>query len=103
MTELSKFERETIIVYNEGDPTASVFTHNRALKNKLAKLAVETNECEKDWENAEAVDYIIPKSWVKIVKPRVLSEEQKQAAAERIKRALWNDSNDESEVEECEM
>lgn len=100
MAELTKFERETIIVYNEGDDRATVFTYNRALKNKLAKLAEENPDCVKDWESADAVDYIIPKSWVKITKPRVLSDEQKQAAAERIRRALGYDSADEGGVEE---
>ena len=28
--DLTAYEKETIINYNEGEPTASVYTHNRA-------------------------------------------------------------------------
>ena len=40
--ELTAYERETIINYNEGEPTASVYTHNRALRRTLDKLAQES-------------------------------------------------------------
>ena len=42
--ELSFYERETIINYNEGEPTASVYTHNKALRRTLDKLAQERPE-----------------------------------------------------------
>lgn len=94
--ELSLYERETIINYNEGEPTASVYTHNRALRRTLDKLAQERPEdCRVDKESHEgaAADYIIPKAWVKIRPPRIASEAQKaasRAAAERAKLARTN-------------
>ena len=36
---LSKLERETIILYNEAEPTANNYTHNRRLINKLRRMA----------------------------------------------------------------
>ena len=39
---LSKHERETIINFNEAEPTASVYTHNKALRRKLDKPASTT-------------------------------------------------------------
>ena len=38
---LSLYEQETIINYNEADSTASVYTHNKTLIRKLDKLAQE--------------------------------------------------------------
>lgn len=93
---LSLFERETIINYNEGEPTASVYTHNRALRRTLDKLAQERPEdCRVDKESHEgaAADYIIPKAWVKIRPPRIASEAQKaasRAAAAKSKLARAN-------------
>ena len=87
---LTLYERETIINYNEGDKTAGVYTHNRALRRKLEKLATERpEECrlEKVSREGDAVDYIVPKSWVHIRPPRVTSEAQRVAAAERMKAA----------------
>ena len=36
---LSKYERETIICYNEEETTASVYTHNKKLIQKLKRLS----------------------------------------------------------------
>ena len=94
--ELSLYERETIINYNEGEPTASVYTHNRALRRTLDKLAQERPEdCRVDrvGHEGDATDYIIPKAWVKIRPPRIASEAQKaasRAAAEKAKLARTN-------------
>lgn len=80
---LSLYEQETIINYNEAETTASVCTHNRALIRKLDKLAQERpGDChrEKTSHDGKAVDFIIPKSWVKVSPPRVASEAQKAAS-----------------------
>lgn len=36
---LTKYERETIILFNEAEPTANIYTYNTALKNRLAKFS----------------------------------------------------------------
>ena len=38
---LTKYERETIILFNEAEPTATIYTYNTALKNRLAKYSRE--------------------------------------------------------------
>lgn len=38
---LSKIERETILLFNEGEELVEVYTHNRSLKAKLRALAKE--------------------------------------------------------------
>lgn len=80
MPHLTKYEQETIINFNEKEGTASVYTYNPTLQQKLERLAQERpQECVLD----EARDYsgalvcAIPKRWIKITPPRILSEAQK--------------------------
>ena len=94
--ELALYERETIINFNEAESTASIYTHNKALRRTLDKLAQERPEdCRIDRvsHDGAATDYSVPKSWVKIRPPRIASEAQKaasRAAAERAKLARTN-------------
>lgn len=90
MSNLTRYEQETMINFNEEEATASVFTHNRALRRKLEQLAQERpEECRpfrvSRW--GEAVEYIIPKKWVKITPTRILTEEQRAAKAETARKA----------------
>lgn len=94
--ELALYERETIINFNEAESTASIYTHNKALRRTLDKLAQERPEdCRIDRvsHDGAATDYSVPKSWVKIRPPRIASEAQKaasRAAAEKAKLARKN-------------
>ena len=81
--ELTNYERETIINFNEAEATAVVYTHNKALLRKLEQLAKERpDECRLEklsrWHEgkAQAADYIVPKSWIKIKPPRIASAAQ---------------------------
>lgn len=85
---LTKYERETIILYNEEEMTASVCTHNERLKNKLADFASKSDECCLTKEGDGYVEYTIPKSWIKINMPRQYSDEQRQKMAERARNNL---------------
>ena len=88
--ELSLYERETIITYNEAESEASVYTHNKALRRTLDKLAQERPEdCRVDrvGHGGAAADYTIPKAWVKIRPPRVASEAQKAASRRAAEKA----------------
>ena len=90
MSELTGYERETIISYNEAEKTANVHTHNKTLRRKLEKLVADRpEECrlEKVSRFYEAVDYTVPKVWVRIYPPRQISEEQRVAMAEKLKMA----------------
>lgn len=87
---LSLYEQETIINFNEEEKTANVYTHNRALRRKLELLAEQRpTECRmtKTSHDGQAVDFTIPKSWLKISPPRVASEAQKAASRESLKNA----------------
>ena len=85
----SRLEQETIFLFNEEEKTASVYTFNKSLQRKLQVLAKERpEECYLEQpQNAldGAVEYIIPKKWIKIRASRILSEEQKAELSERAK------------------
>ena len=84
----SRLEQETIINFNEAEPTASVYTYNGALRRKLERLAQERPADVKLLRSMPggAVEYIIPKKWVKVNASRILTEEQRATMAERLKR-----------------
>ena len=85
----SRIEQETILLFNEEEKTASVYTFNKSLQRKLASLAKERpEECYLDKPQNTldgAVEYIIPKKWIKIRASRILSDEQRAALSERAK------------------
>lgn len=87
---LTKYERETIINFNEGEDTMSVYTHNRALRRRMEQLVRERpKECKlyKVMHWGEAAEFYCPKSWLRINPPRnaaPLTEEQKQKRREQL-------------------
>ena len=86
MAVLSREERETIILYTEADDRAEVYTNNKKMINRLAKLYAERpDEVEKIREaDTGAVTYTVPRDWIRVVPKRRVSEEYRAAAAERL-------------------
>ena len=86
MVNLSNYERETIINFNEAEPTANVYTCNRRLQNKLNKLIGVNPDISELRKDDEAVTYRVPKNWIKVSPPRQVNytDEQKAAMAERL-------------------
>lgn len=82
-------ERETIITFNEKDPTASVYTMNRALIRKLDGLtATRANEARRVKTYPDgAQEYEVPKKWVKVNASRILSDAQREAALKNAEAA----------------
>ena len=79
---LSKYEQETIILYNQAEPTASVYTHDPKQLEKLARLSEKyPQQIQPDGLNR----YIVPKGCVLVREP--YSEERRAAAKERAKMA----------------
>lgn len=86
---LNNFEKETSILYTEAESTAEICTYNKALASRLEKLAVEyPDECVEcnRFGRDDLCKYIVPKKWIKVSPPKKMSEEQRQAAAERLKK-----------------
>lgn len=85
--QLSKYEQETIINYNEGEDTASVYTHDKKLREKLAALALKYPDkitLERAFPNG-AAEYAVPKRCVSIREP--YSDARRNAASARAKLA----------------
>lgn len=91
---LNNYERETIINYNEGEKTASVYTHNKALRRRLDQIRKTRPEevliVRQDDDHSE---YIVPKKWIKVSPPRQTSDEAKERARQRMN-DYWQSTKD---------
>ena len=85
--ERSKLERETIILFNEAEPDAEVYTHNGKLQKRILELC-ESRPDEASvlrGGSADGMTFRVPKRWVKIMPPRVPSQAQMEVI-ERMNR-----------------
>jgi len=84
---LSPEERETIILYNEAEDTASVYTHDPKLMEKLKRLHKKHPDkvYPERKERPGAVSYLVPKRCVGVREP--YSDERRRADSERAKKA----------------
>lgn len=83
MTKLTDYEKETVINYNEEEKEASVYTYNKKLKQKLARLAKKYPQqvrLDRDYGYG-AVSYLVPRNCIIVREP--YSEEHRMAARER--------------------
>lgn len=86
---LTPYERETIILYNQGEKEANVYTHDPKLIRRLQKFAEKYPDevrLEKEHKNGSC-SYIVPKDCVLVREP--YSKERREAARQR---ALQNGS-----------
>lgn len=84
MRKLSKYEKETIINWNEAENLASVYTFNASLKRRLADFSRKYPLlCRLDRSTPEgSVTYVLDKSRLSIRLVPPYSEERKAAARE---------------------
>lgn len=67
---------ETIIIFNEGDKAASIYTHSPKWQKHIEEQGV------KPWrKQGKARDYEIPKAWLRLPRP----PSEKRAAATRAR------------------
>lgn len=78
-------ELETIFNYNQAESTADIYTCDKALMRKLDSFCTVNPECKLLEQDDCSKTYIIPKKWIKIKLPRILSDEEKVKMAERAK------------------
>ena len=85
---LTKVEQETIVLFNEAEATASVYTHNAALQRILLELCQShPAQASRTEDNGNGgLTFEIPKKWVKIAPPRALSEAQKKVLEDMNRR-----------------
>lgn len=87
MAKLTKYEKETIILFNEGEDTASIYTFNAGLKKRLAlfaKMYPDLCRQEKTYEQG-GVSYVLDKSRLSIRLQPPMSEERRRKASENAK------------------
>ena len=92
MAKLTKYEKETIVLFNEGEDTASIFTYNAGLRRRLenfSKKYPDLCRLEKSCEQG-GVSYVLEKSRLSIRLQPPMSEERRQKASEYAKQNGFN-------------
>ena len=87
MAKLTKYEKETIILFNEGEDTASIYTFNAGLKKRLAMFAKKYPDlCRQEKAHEQGgVSYVLDKSRLSIRLQPPMSEERRRKASETAK------------------
>ena len=72
MARLTKIEKETIVLFNEGEDKANIYTHNAGLKKRLAAFAKKYPDlCRLEKSNVQGgVSYELAKSRLSILTVR---------------------------------
>jgi hypothetical protein len=85
---LTKYEKETILNFNEGEPTASVYTFNPTLKKRLAAFSEAYPDlCRKEsTPDEDGVSYVIDKSRLSIRLIAPYSKERLAAARDNARK-----------------
>ena len=94
MSNISNYERETIINYNNEDATATVYTYHKALQNKLNKLVGTNPNISIVRQDDESVTYVVPKKWIKVQPPRQINYTDEQRAEMAARLASYREKKD---------
>lgn len=82
---LSRYEQETIVSYNAGEKTATIYTRDKAVMRKLDTLVADFPTTYKLMKQDElSKTYSLPKSYVSYRKPRAVSMEQRERARQMM-------------------
>lgn len=92
MTKRTKYEKETIILFNEGEDTASIYTFNAGLRKRLAAFSEKYPAlCRMEQSHEQGgVSYVLDKSQLSIRFLPPYSEERKKKASEYAKQNGFN-------------
>jgi len=77
-----KHERETVIVFNEEESTASIWTASEMVYRRLKKVGYVPAQ-----DNERSASFEVPRADVKLPRPRrkrILSAEQRREAGQRM-------------------
>ena len=68
---LTKYEQETIILFNESESTAAVYTYNTGLQNTLNSLyQSHPEQVTQTGDNGYGgLTYSLPKKWLRLPRP----------------------------------
>lgn len=88
-------ERETIIVFNDEEDNAIVYTCNKRIMAQIEKIMSNSiQDTHKIWSDEYSSKYSMPKKYIKIRKQnkKNLTEEQRKAIGERFKKYRENNT-----------
>lgn len=86
---LSNLEKETVVIFNEAENTAEIFTYNRRMQTRLTALCkirpeeIRETTLERDADRIRR--YVFPKRWLRVNPGPQLSEELKTRMRENGK------------------
>ena len=85
MTNLTKYEMETVVNYNAGEQTATVYTRDKSVMRRLDRLVADYPDSYRLLRKTD-IDktYSMPKSFVTYRKPRAVSNERREQARQRM-------------------
>lgn len=97
---LTKYERETIILFNEAEDMASIYTYNASLKKRLEAFSRKHPDlCRLDKLACQGgVSYLLHKSRLSIRLQPPYNEERRQKASEYAKKHGFQTSQTEPET-----
>ena len=84
---LTKEEQETIIIFDASSAMAEVYTHDRPLKRKMSE-ALKRRPDIVEYKGANGVGgetYMIPKKYISVRVPRILTDTQRQKCVNRLR------------------
>jgi len=82
---LSRYEQESILNYNAGEQTATLYTRDKAVMRKLDTLAANFPDTYTlIGQDGVSKTYSFPKSYISYRKPRVVSIEQRERARQMM-------------------
>ncbi len=82
---LSRYERESILNYNAGEQTATLYTRDKTVMRKLDTLVADfPDTCKLTGQDEVSKTYSFPKSYVSYRKPRAVSTEQRERARQMM-------------------
>lgn len=92
MSKLTKYEKETIVLFNESDEEAHLQTYNAGMRNRLAAFSKKYPDLcrlEKSYEQG-GVSYVLDKSRLSIRLQPPYSEERRRKASENARQNGFN-------------
>lgn len=95
MSKLTKYEKETIVLFNEADEEAHIQTYNAGLRKRLEAFSKKYPDlCRLDMSMGQGgVSYWIDKSRLSIRFQPPMSEERRRKASELAKQNGFNGQN----------
>ena len=82
---LLRYEQETVVNYNAGEQTATLYTRDKAVMRKLDTLVADFSDIYKlTGQDEVSKTYSFPKSFVSYRKPRAISTEQRERARQMM-------------------